>query len=89
MRIALKPNFAVAYGNRGLAYLTLGDNEAALADSSRAIELDPNLAAVYFNRAFVYYILGDREAALADWQQAEALGFELPPEILEIRASLR
>jgi regulator of sirC expression with transglutaminase-like and TPR domain len=42
--IALDPDFAVAYANRGNAYATLGEVEKAVADFERYLELAPNSA---------------------------------------------
>src|SRR3990167_8365577 len=40
--IALDPNLAQAYNNRGLAYADKGQNDRAIEDFNRAIALDPN-----------------------------------------------
>ena len=40
--IALDPNVATAYTNRGLAYKKKGDKEQAIADFRKALEIDPS-----------------------------------------------
>ena len=39
--IAIDPNDAVAYNDRGVAYEKKGDLDSALADYTKAIEIDP------------------------------------------------
>ena len=45
------PNVAYVYEQRGLFYLAVRDNEAAVKDFDRFIELAPDDASGYFNRA--------------------------------------
>ena len=59
--IRLKPDFALAYCNRGLTNVQLGRYDDALADYSVAIGEDPNLTYCYFNRGNLYLTLGDYE----------------------------
>jgi tetratricopeptide (TPR) repeat protein len=80
--IAVEPDCAVLYNNRGQAYLRKSDFDLALADYNEALELDPQLAAGYFNRAFAHLALGQPEAACGDLEQALAL--ELDGESAEI-----
>jgi len=79
MAIALDPNYAGAYINRGIAYRKKDDYEQAIADYSRAIELDPNDAEAYYARGYVYDEKGDYEQAIADYSRA----IELDPNIAE------
>jgi Flp pilus assembly protein TadD len=48
--LALDPNFAAAYNNRGYDRQQLGDIDGALADYEKAISLDPGEAYYYNNR---------------------------------------
>jgi tetratricopeptide (TPR) repeat protein len=57
---------AVARLERGNAYKNLRQDEQALADWSRAIELDPNLAAAYAARGTYYRTAQEHRLALAD-----------------------
>ncbi|ARV61576.1 hypothetical protein BZZ01_25730 [Nostocales cyanobacterium HT-58-2] len=50
--IRLKPDFALAYHNRGLARWYEKDNKGAMEDFKQAIRLKPDLAEAYNNEAF-------------------------------------
>ena len=52
--IALDPQDAEAYGNRGHAYYDKGDYDRAIADYDQAIALDPQDAEAYYNRGVAY-----------------------------------
>ena len=49
--LALDSNLADAYYNRGIAYADLGDQEKAIADFGKTIDLQPKNANAYYNRA--------------------------------------
>ncbi|MFM7876786.1 MAG: tetratricopeptide repeat protein [Microcystis aeruginosa Ma_MB_F_20061100_S20] len=68
--IRLNPNYAQAYGNRGIAYSRLQQYDKALADYNQFIRFNPNSAAAYYNRATLYDKLGDYQKAIADYDQA-------------------
>ena len=72
--IRLKPDWAVAYDNRGLAYALKGDYDRAIADFTQAIKLEPDLAVAYLLRGMVYADTGEREKAIADLEKALELG---------------
>ncbi|NOQ24298.1 MAG: tetratricopeptide repeat protein [Bacteroidales bacterium] len=55
------------YANRGAAYQKLLENEAALNDYSKAIQLDGNNPNVYLYRGFLYYQNNDHPEALKDF----------------------
>ena len=40
--IALDPNFAAAYSDRGIAYYMKGDKDQTIADFRKALEIDPS-----------------------------------------------
>ncbi|PSB57447.1 tetratricopeptide repeat-containing S1 family peptidase [Chamaesiphon polymorphus] len=73
--IALNPNFARAYNNRGLLKKNqLNDAQGALADYNQAIALNPNFALAHYNRAILKEDkLNDAQGALTDYNQAIAL----------------
>ena len=48
--IDLKPDYADAYSNRGVAKAALGQHDNALDDYDRAIDLKPDDADAYNNR---------------------------------------
>jgi len=71
--IALKPDYALAYYNRGIAYRQKGDLDHAIADYDQAIALEPDDADAYNNRGVAYDYKGDLDHAIADYDQAIAL----------------
>src|SRR5262249_43848445 len=77
--IALKPDVAEVYANRGNALQALTLFDAALASYDQAIALKPNVAEVYSNRGNVLLDLKRFDAALASYDQAIAL----KPDIAE------
>ncbi|BCM89878.1 hypothetical protein IAD21_01728 [Abditibacteriota bacterium] len=64
--IALDPNFADAYSNRGNVYFGMGHLEAALEASNKAIALDPKHRVAYHNRAMIWNALFDAQKASED-----------------------
>lgn len=68
-----KSERAIAFYNRARAHRANGDNAAALADYTRAIETMPDFAIAYQNRGVVYNAMGDRQRAIADYTRAIAL----------------
>ena len=71
--IALEPDDADAYHNRGIAKDAQGDYAAAIADFNRAIALEPDDADAYHNRGIAKDAQGDYAAAIADFDRAIAL----------------
>jgi Flp pilus assembly protein TadD len=74
--IALAPESALSYYNRGIAYAKLGGNYCplALGDFSRALELDPKLAEAALNRGVMFLKNGQLARAHQDFQKALQLG---------------
>ena len=62
--IRLKPDYALAYNNRGNAKMDLGDLEGARADYNEAIRLKPDLAEAYDSRGLLKKTLGEMEGAM-------------------------
>jgi tetratricopeptide (TPR) repeat protein len=74
------PNDAAVFRSRANALQNFGQNEAALADYDRAIELgDKHEAFNFLRRAEILYELGRTEEALADLER----GLKSGPEYLE------
>ncbi len=65
-----KRNRAIALGNRGAAYKTLGRYEEAVADFDQASELDPGNPQYYCQRGDVHIRTGALDAAIADYSAA-------------------
>ena len=68
--LQLKPDWAEAYNNRGLAYYNKGDYDDAIADYDQALQLKPDYAVAYNNRGLAYYYKGNYDRAIADYDQA-------------------
>ena len=68
--IQLKPDFALAYSNRGLTKSFLGKYESAIIDHDEAIRLNPHRAEAYYDRAVTKSIHGQYESSLADHNEA-------------------
>ena len=71
--IALKPDHAEAYNNRGIVLFELGRLDEALASYARAIALKPNYAEAHSNRGACLFDLGRLDEALASCEKAVAL----------------
>lgn len=65
--ISLKPDFAMAYSERGYVYYELVRYEEAIADYTKSISLDPDYPGAYYNRAVLFYFaLEDYESVILD-----------------------
>ena len=71
--IALNPENAGAYNNRGIAYRHTSEFAAAIADYNKAIALNPGNARFYSNRGIAYRHTSEFAAAIADYNKAIAL----------------
>lgn len=79
--LAMNPNQAEAWLNKGVVRYRLGDSRGASAMFSRAIELKvPDQALAYYARGIAHEDQGKVSAAYADLRQAQALrpDWELP-----------
>ena len=68
--IAMCPDNAADYNNRGLMHLRNNQIPEALCDLSQALEIDPNLDSAYNNRANCYAARGELADAIADYDLA-------------------
>ena len=71
--LALNPDNADAYYNRGNVRYDLGDKSGALSDYDKSIELNPDDAEAYNNRGNVKSKLGDKSGALSDYDKSISL----------------
>lgn len=70
--IALDPNNAIAYANRGGALAAQEDYGKAIADYDCAIRLDPSMAGAYGGRGLAHHLSGDTSTGVADlWEAAQ------------------
>ncbi len=69
--IALDPNYAKAYTNRGNAYYNKGQHDRAIEDYNKAIALKPDfLGLIYNNRGSAYGEKGWYDRAIEDFNKA-------------------
>jgi tetratricopeptide (TPR) repeat protein len=68
--VRLRPHSAVAWNNRAVARVRLGDLNGALRDYNRAVELAPEDAELYFNRGNALVAAGQYQAAIMDYDRA-------------------
>jgi tetratricopeptide (TPR) repeat protein len=61
---------ALAFENRGHAYIEIDDGDKALADFTEAVRLDPKSATAYVSRGDVYIDREDPDRAIADYTSA-------------------
>ena len=74
--VRLLPNDALAFVNRGGAYVGKKDYMQAITNSTRAIELDPKCADAYLNRGSAYACLNKFPEAIQDCDR----GIEIDPK---------
>ena len=75
MAIALAPDDARAYLNRGMACERLDNDEQALADYTRALELSPMDAKIHYIRGLAHWRQNREDEALRDIRTAAQLGY--------------
>ncbi|MCG8625433.1 MAG: tetratricopeptide repeat protein, partial [Proteobacteria bacterium] len=68
--IALDPDFADAYSNRGIVYTIKDDHDSAIVDHTRVIELNPDDTYAHIFRGGAYEVKGDYDRAIIDYTQA-------------------
>jgi tetratricopeptide (TPR) repeat protein len=64
------PREAVAFANRGNAFVGKGELEKAITDFSQAIRLNPSDSHAYTNRGYAYDARGEYDRAIADYNLA-------------------
>ena len=86
--IAVKPDFAEAFGNRGVVLEKLQRLDEALASYDRAIALTPDFAEAFGNQGVVLEKMQRLDEALASHERAMALNrISLRPSVTEARCS--
>jgi len=68
--IKMKPDYAEAFHNRGIAYYDLGQYERAIEDYNESIRLNPDEGYAYHNRGNTYNKLGQYQRAIEDFNEA-------------------
>ncbi len=80
--LAINPENAEAYRNRGLSYFQIQEYKAAIADFDKALLIDQD-PYTYINRGYSYYLINEPRKALEDLDEGlsqlpeYALGFYL------------
>jgi Flp pilus assembly protein TadD len=69
--IALNPDDACAYNNRGVSEEALGRPDQAMTSYDRAITIDPSLPYPWENRGYLYQDRGDQARADIDFAHAD------------------
>jgi Tfp pilus assembly protein PilF len=71
------------YCGRGNAWLGLQQNESALQDLNKAVELDPHYPSAYFSRSEVFERMSEKEHADADRETAVRLQQQISQAYLD------
>ena len=71
--IAVEPNFAEVYNNKGNALREVGEVKEAVKIIQRAIKLNPTYVEAYYNLGLVYQKSGDNERAIKNYTKSIAL----------------
>jgi tetratricopeptide (TPR) repeat protein len=71
--VRINPSDAVAYYDRGIVRVRLGEFQGAIADYSEALRINPNLASAYQNRGVARRDSGDKPGAIQDFHKAADL----------------
>ncbi|MFA5337587.1 MAG: ankyrin repeat domain-containing protein [Candidatus Omnitrophota bacterium] len=71
------------YSGRGVVYAQKGEDDLAIADYTKALEIDPGNIEAYSNRALTYYRKGEYDKAWEDVHKAESLGVKIGSKFLE------
>jgi tetratricopeptide (TPR) repeat protein len=75
-----KPNL---FKDRGVVKMNIGDNQGALEDFTKAIELDHKDGYSYWGRGLVKQKIGNNEGACQDFKKAKELGLDNVAEAID------
>ena len=76
--IKLKPNFADAHFNLGIAWMECAEINAAITSFKTALELKPNFPEVHCKLGLAYQRLGDLSSAINSYKTATKLKPNFP-----------
>ena len=77
--LEIKPDYAEAYYNMGIALKDNGDLDAAIDSYKKALEIKPDYVGAYFNTGNILKDTGDLEAAIDSYKKA----LEIKPDHAE------
>ena len=66
----------IRFSNRGISKKNLKNDEGAISDYNKAIELNPDYIGAYVNRGVAKETIGDLSGACKDYRKAVSLGYE-------------
>ncbi len=66
---------AERFNRSGLIKHEFGDENGAIADYAKAIELDSKNARAFHFRGLSQYFFGDKDGSCIDWSKARELGY--------------
>lgn len=72
-RADIETQLAWAYIKRGIAFQARGEDDRAIADFTKALEINPQLTQAYTKRGVAYEAIGLREEAITDYRRALAI----------------
>ncbi|MDE2028363.1 MAG: tetratricopeptide repeat protein, partial [Candidatus Omnitrophica bacterium] len=81
--LQISPDYADAFYNRGHVYILQIKFRRALADFNKAIALNRRNAGAYADRAAIYYQSQEFDKAWADIHEAQRLGAEVNPRLIQ------
>lgn len=82
--LSIRPGYALAYENLGVAYLRSERFDQAVAASQQAIRLNPNLPYPYNNLGVAYARLGSYKKAIESYQRA----LQIQPDLVDTLVNL-
>lgn len=62
--IAIRPDAAIAYNQRGICYYSQGQVDTAISNFQKAIELEPDYSLAYNNLGTAYFAKGEIDKAI-------------------------
>jgi len=71
--LKIDPRIAIAYLDRGQAYIDAGELDKALADLGKLEELEPENLKIYNNRGIIHFKRGEYDKALNEFNRCIAL----------------
>jgi len=80
--IEMRPREIPLYYEKGRAYLIIGQPEEGIKHLNFAISQNPREGLYYVERGKAHLLLGNKQAAANDFANAQSLGAQVPPEIL-------
>ena len=82
--LTIKPDFADAYNNMGVALQYRGDLDAAIDSFKQALKIKPHYADAYINMGNVLSATGDQEAAIDSFKEA----LKIKPDYAEAHCNM-